>query len=163
MEITPINYSKQTLLPYQRCDICNKSVQQRNFAQHLRGVGHIKKAEALSVSNIELVPDQAVPIKVPPANIIPIVYDAELTQKVLSKNIYTQKSLPKSVRRIVAIAIGALYKSCNSSTQDIKAHTQMLIFSKVILASMTVTESQKISRKKRMNSQFKYTQKRLEQ
>jgi hypothetical protein len=92
---------------------------------------------------------KAVLIQVPHVNITPIVYNAELTQKVFSKNIYTQKSLPKSIRRPVAIALGALYKACNSSTLDIKAHTQMLIFSKVTLSSMPVAESQKISRKKK--------------
>jgi hypothetical protein len=74
----------------------------------------------------------------------------------------TLKSIPKNLRRNIAMAIKTLYHNSNSNILLIQPHIELLIFSKIVLANMTSLETKSISNKKRRKVQTKYTKERLD-
>jgi hypothetical protein len=91
------------------------------------------------------------------------IYDQSLLQQIFNRpDITTLKSIPKNLRRNIATATKVLYHNCNNNIQLIKPHVELLIFSKTVLANMSLTESKNISSKMRRRAQTKYTKDRLD-
>jgi hypothetical protein len=92
-----------------------------------------------------------------------LIYDQSLLQRIFNRpNITTLKSIPKNLRRNIATATKILYHNSNNNIQLIQPHVELLIFSKIVLANMTLSETKNISSKKRRKAQTKYTKDRLD-
>jgi hypothetical protein len=154
------NIPLRTPLPTQKCNICNKTVQLRNFATHLKSTLHATNLEAkitrentadIDPTQMEIIDDTS------------LLYDKSLLHKIYSRSdITTLKSIPKNIRRNIAMVTGTLHRNSNNNVRLIQPHVELLIFSKIVLANMTSLESKNISNKKRRKVQTKYTKDRLD-
>ena len=142
------------------CYICNKTIQLRNLQQHLKSGIHDRNLQASkdrhSIADIG-------PIQLESENATSLIYDKSLLLKIFNRSdITTLKSIPKNLRRNIAMATTTLYRNSNSNVLHIQPHVELLIFPKIVLANMTSLESKSISNKKRRKVQTKYTKDRLD-
>jgi hypothetical protein len=92
-----------------------------------------------------------------------LIYDKSLIYRIYSRSdITTLKSIPKNLRRNIAMATATLYRNSNNNALHIQPHVESMIFSKIVLANMTSLESKNVSNKKRKKAQAKYTKDRLD-
>jgi hypothetical protein len=142
------------------CPTCNKTVQLRNLKQHLNSAIHINRMQATIDRDrkADIGPTQL------DSNIeSPFIYDQSLLQRIFNRgDITTLKSIPKNLRRNIATAMKTLYHDSNNNIHLIKPHVELLIFSKIILANMSLMETKNISNKMRRRAQTKYTKDRLD-
>ena len=149
-----IQNEESTMASY-TCLICNKTIQLRSLQQHLKSGKHKGHLEASIERN--RIADIG-PIHIENENAAPLVYDISLTLQIFNRSdITTLKSIPKIIRRNIALAISNLYRISNGNPLHIRPHVELLIFSKIVLANMTSSESRNISNKKRRKAQIKYT------
>jgi hypothetical protein len=144
--------------PCTEIDICNKTVQKRSFATHLKSATHLSKANA-----VENAPTAVAPTQINSIDDNSLRYDKALLYKIYGRaDITTLKSIPKNLRRNIAMETATLYRKSNNNILQVQPHVELLIFSKIVLAKMTSLESKNISNKKRRNAQSKYTKDRLD-
>jgi hypothetical protein len=140
--------------------ICNKTVQARNLNAHLKSSIHDRNLKAKtdrdSIADIG-------PIQLESGNATSLIYDKSLLLKIFNRSdITTLKSIPKNLRRNIAMATTTLYRNSNNNVPHIQPHVELLIFQKLVLTSMTSLESKSISNKKRRKVQTKYNKDRLD-
>jgi hypothetical protein len=142
------------------CYICNKTIQLRNLHQHLKSSIHDRKLQATTDrdSNVDIGP-----IQLESENTTFLIYDKSLLLKNFNRSdITTLKSIPKNLRRNIAMARTTLHRNSNSNVLHIQSHVELLIFPKIVLANTTSLESKSINNKKRKKVQTKYTKDRLD-
>jgi hypothetical protein len=84
------------------CYICNKTVQLRNFQQHLKSSIHARNLQATTDrdSNADIGP-----IQLESENVTSLIHDKSILLKIFNRsNITTLKSIPKNLRRNIAMA-----------------------------------------------------------
>jgi hypothetical protein len=138
--------------------IPNKTVQSRNFQQHLKSSIHARNLQATtdrdSNSNADIGQ-----IQLESGSASSLIYDRSLLLKIFNiSDITTSKNL----RRNIAMATKILYHNSNSNILHIQPHIELRIFPKIVLANMTSLETKSISNKKRRKVQTKYTKDRLD-
>jgi hypothetical protein len=127
---------------------------QQNRTQHLKSNIHVTNLQATTDRDRNT---DIGPIQLDSESASSLVYDKSLLLRIYNRSdITTLKSIPKNLRRNIAMATKTLYHNSNSNVQLIQPHVEFLIFSKIVLANMTSLETKSISNKKRRKVQTKY-------
>jgi hypothetical protein len=135
-------------------------MQFRSLQNHLNSNLHDRHLKA--IKNQDSVADIG-PNQLENENATSLIYDKSLVLRIFNRpDITALKSIPKHLRRNIALALATLYRNSNNNVRLIQPHVELLIFQKIVLANMTSLESKSISNKKRRKEQTKYTKDRLD-
>jgi hypothetical protein len=158
----------------QKCEICDKCVLKSNFKAHLNSGRHTKKV-ASTVSNQQQ-PQQSNANHIQPHqqhnNLgiqslidadrgMTINYDTQLMEKIMAKG-RTISSIPTILRRPVAAAKIKLLNDISSDPSNVSKHVLLIIFSKVVLATIPYELYWKTRMGDRQKKQNEYTRNRLQ-